>query len=670
MPYSAYNRTRGRQASRRGASLIEVLVALVLLVVGIYSVARLFPGGFSAIRASQNSEFADRLAQSQMELLKQNDQFLLDAVYMYAPNGGILTSYPDQYGNPLNPVTDYNNDYPNYQNPDPAYDDINKMRYISGEQFTVPAANTNVANPATNGVSLHVLNYGPIVMPSPVITSSSAPANVRGLPPVHTGPWTPKLGIATPGNNDPATYNLTPGGGDLPGDLLGSGGSVYAIDYTDQEIALPPAPYERFFTLALKQLVTGSGYSEILTYYIPLAIPPASTDNSTVDTQSNYNGGWFDPMPSQGSVVYLDSSRSTITDQPFPVGGTLAGWITNSASLTCMLTQVQSIPALRSNISPYTYAFYSSDPNLSKVNLGVIAFNPQLAGQDVSVSYLTYNWHVIHEDDTVPTSPDTPLHLTIDHLKRAGTVQSDQSIYSGMFGGDVPTAGQYDIVLLDTDTGQSIGLNVANDAVANGAVYDLDNQSGPTANNQPDPGSFRVSYQNGTILLPTGAGNAATGAWASVPHTHLRVFYEGDYDWAVALQKGPSIYTLGTRSVSNYTSAGLGAGQYGLNQGSGVALLIFPISDVGQTVELDDVRYTDTNGNSQVVGSVTGTIATGLQDQGNDFVDIDQYLPNVNTNAPILIGAVRGVSARAVVLWKERGQWKSLTQSTILGNGQ
>ncbi|MBV9852445.1 MAG: prepilin-type N-terminal cleavage/methylation domain-containing protein, partial [Armatimonadetes bacterium] len=69
-----------RHGRQRGTSLVEVLVVLVILVLGIFSIARLFPGGFIAVRNAENSTFADRLGQGQLEGLKQNNAFLLDAV--------------------------------------------------------------------------------------------------------------------------------------------------------------------------------------------------------------------------------------------------------------------------------------------------------------------------------------------------------------------------------------------------------------------------------------------------------------------------------------------------------------------------------------------------------------------------------------------------------------
>ena len=122
--------SRLTRIKQQGASLVEVLIALLILVIGILAIIRIFPGGFIAIRDTQDANLADRLAQAQLEQLKQNNAFLLDAVYMYTPDG--------TFDGDFSPV-DFNDDYPSTTAPNPAYNDINKARYISGERFIVPA---------------------------------------------------------------------------------------------------------------------------------------------------------------------------------------------------------------------------------------------------------------------------------------------------------------------------------------------------------------------------------------------------------------------------------------------------------------------------------------------------------------------------------------------------
>jgi Tfp pilus assembly protein PilV len=74
---------RGRPeaaAGARGFTLIEVLVALVVLMLGIYGMLRIFPRGFSAIEVSQQRTTAAQLAEAEIARWKLHPESLPDAV--------------------------------------------------------------------------------------------------------------------------------------------------------------------------------------------------------------------------------------------------------------------------------------------------------------------------------------------------------------------------------------------------------------------------------------------------------------------------------------------------------------------------------------------------------------------------------------------------------------
>ena len=63
-----------------GTSLIEVLIVIVLLLIGIFSVIRLFPPGFLAARHSETATLASRLAKQEMDRYTNAAANLMDAV--------------------------------------------------------------------------------------------------------------------------------------------------------------------------------------------------------------------------------------------------------------------------------------------------------------------------------------------------------------------------------------------------------------------------------------------------------------------------------------------------------------------------------------------------------------------------------------------------------------
>ena len=80
-----------RKRTRRGVSLIEVLVVLVLLVLGILIIVRLYPSGFFSINSVGNAALADSLGQAAVQTQAQNAGGLPEAI-LPNPTTNDLTS--------------------------------------------------------------------------------------------------------------------------------------------------------------------------------------------------------------------------------------------------------------------------------------------------------------------------------------------------------------------------------------------------------------------------------------------------------------------------------------------------------------------------------------------------------------------------------------------------
>jgi hypothetical protein len=125
------------------------------------------------------------------------------------------------------------------------------------------------------------------------------------------------------------------------------------------------------------------------------------------------------------------------------------------------------------------------------------------------------------------------------------------------------------------------------------------------------------------------------------------------------------------------------AGQYAIDANGNI---YFPRSDAGQSVELMDISYQDTTGKQYQIGTLTLSIADSANSTYADDTldnpssgvrmggDTQENLLNsltVDSNSTlqinsIKIGAVQGISARSLVVWKERNLWKSREVTTIL----
>jgi Tfp pilus assembly protein PilV len=98
--------TAGKKTGQRGASLVEVLVAILVLAIAILAFIRLYPSGFLALKRSGQSEAATRLAQQELERLKgrqDNLPYMIVPVKYEVINGQTVlvidpTTSPDEMG--------------------------------------------------------------------------------------------------------------------------------------------------------------------------------------------------------------------------------------------------------------------------------------------------------------------------------------------------------------------------------------------------------------------------------------------------------------------------------------------------------------------------------------------------------------------------------------------
>lgn len=114
---------------RGGFTLVEVLVALVILGVGVYASIAIFPTGFAAMEYNRHLTTAARLAQSEVQRWKDRASALPDAIVARNPATGVVTTN----FNPTRLV--FNAANPNWQ-PDAVW----LPRTVIGETVMVPSA--------------------------------------------------------------------------------------------------------------------------------------------------------------------------------------------------------------------------------------------------------------------------------------------------------------------------------------------------------------------------------------------------------------------------------------------------------------------------------------------------------------------------------------------------
>ena len=683
-----------RQRARRGVSLIEVLVVLVILVTGILTIIRLFPSGFFSIQSTGNAQAADGLGAAAIDLGAQNSNSLPEAIL----TDDLSTAL---FSDSLTNAAATSAQYSNYDPDDP--NTLENARIISNETITIPAL--------VNQQSVYAVKYGPVVMP---VEPAQSAAQLPNYLTVNSPNWT-----ALSGNS--ALAALAQGGTlpptDLPQDTLVPGQERFLVDLVNKKIAVPYAAYTpdgmttatsgnpsiivqdaNSYAQKMVLIVTCSDGSVLPVYLdVPAGIArdrnspyaPFGPDNQTyladlpgtVGTpgSGNYQGGWFNP-----TTDYLDN----------PAGQTTAlstkTWI--SAVLYRPYTGVVSSTDFKQNVpannDPYQFKLLSpnivtSTPPGTGSNTGSIGFNPRAAGgfgnqtRKAKISYITTSWQILREDHDVPALTGTGstfvVRTTVPNLKLAGSANPDNSINPG-----IANSGK-SLVIMDLDTGLII---------APGGTVDPTNPDKPINNEDvngttTDPSLINISYSLGRLTFGSDAfgdnnNNAPAIGAGTAPAHRIRIFYTADLDWAVAVQKAAANYQR-IADVVPATDPLIGAGQCAFDP-QGKKVLYFPRSDYGKTVEIDNLTAYDSSGNPIAASSPAIIVAIGKETgdtldtlSGNQYWSVSAvsgYLPASlypkGPNNAYVTFSVRGLSSRSVVAWKERNQYKVHSVDAVL----
>jgi type II secretory pathway pseudopilin PulG len=653
-----------RKRTRRGVSLIEVLVVLVLLVLGILIIVRLYPSGFFSITSVGNAALADSLGQAAVQTQAQNTTGLPESIL------------PVSQTNDLTPAVASDANYDPDFNPNVEADYskiLDKARVINNETITVPAAS------GATRQSVYVVNYGPIVMPV-VVTAMQLPKYLS----INSPYWQ-----ALSGNFNDA-LGATP---DYPQVTIFPGQQRLLVDYTNGKVAIPYAQkYDQPFVLMV--VATDPNTKTDKVYTLGFKIPHSGNDGPPVmddphdisfgshppfyaDSQKYYNGGWFDPAGNNTDAAgktYKYNTDSSLVTPPLPWKGV-------------MLYRAFKGVADTTSFSADPYEFTLTSPNItdtasaSLANVGAIAFNPLAAGGSGSsalkarISYVTYSWKVLHEDRDIPalSGTDTAVtRLTLKNLKRAGDNNPDNSIYTGL----IPNS-FLSMIALDLDTGKAVGpaQPVPDPTATEGNIWDEDLNGTKL---QPPYDLINVSFSTGRVTFQS--NSFADNANNTNPRTHrVRLFYMGDADWTVAVQKAPSYYTLSPNTTAGGADPMLLPGQYAFDATRN--LLYFPRSDAGKSVEIDGT-YVVGSGASAQLKTFAGTIAiqpTVMPLGTSSYVAVDLTASTLTggptdvsniSQGSVTVTAVRGLSVRSIVAWKERDRWKVHSVDTLLNRAQ
>jgi len=519
-----------RASHRRGVSLVEVLVVLVVLIIGFAAMTRLFPEGFASLGFTANATQAQAWMKFNEDRLRQNQENLPDAVAGIDPNTGLIRAgiTPQDFLTAFRqyPIPGYTGTPPD----DTRFADVNQARRVIGEHFQVPPASQ--FTPVGEWASLYRPMFGPIYS-----DTAMAPAAL-GLS-AYSGTALRRVEFENP----PTAENYRA--------LSELGDFGYGIDYDSARLYFISTNTVRLFKIDLRYhggpSVELEGAQENCFYLDADTSAPQPITFDLRAAQTPMFGCNFVPLPAAG-----------ILDQ-----GT-----------DFLYRKFEQLPVAT--------AFNPSEPYQFKVYdgvFGLLGFNPAAAvvplphqqgrGLSAQIDYDVDDWHILHDDTNVTLAPVDPdgslatsgmangdeayvIKLGASAIKKLGETEDTINFLSGQpaatntfeyqglqrfYPDNTTRTGTpgVDLVIVDLESGLQIDSRTMQQGGANS--------------------SGEIDYRSGIIQLwkfegrSTGAGpllwappyglqgGSATGAQFDPAGRRVRIYFRTPNDMAVATFK-------------------------------------------------------------------------------------------------------------------------------------
>ena len=604
-------------SSKRGTSLIEILVVMFVLLVGIMTVIQLFPTGFGVVRDAESRTIATKLAQQELERWKNLSANI--------PTGILAIN---ELGNPIN-----NN------NPGPPFmsfvmngstlerGNVLNNRQIFGETTSIPVASYFTTGGGTEYGSRYTLAFSPI---------ETAWDEDNG---VYTG-IAVKSGDLRRRRGDKEQYPPYLRPGEYAVDYEIGNGSVFYI-------AVSKDSSDRLYYVSFSFWVTDDNNA---------SGPPQlhSAINQPVTVPAN-NGEWQEvpiPVPPGFTLDEIDDNSDScargFVPQPYDTWGD----------------------------SPYE--FYVADQVLGIIAFnpkghGTYEYTARgVRPIEARIDYRIYDARIIREDKIIPppagNATEIPIKLALRFILNAG----DPAVFDDGDPTDNPDEPTFE-GLMKTTIGIKAGAS--NPLIVSTSMLIIDLATGLRV----DPTAItNIDYKAGIVTLPTTAnlvdwnGDEKVNS-ADLVGKHLRFFYRADGDWSVQCQKAYAIYSR------DWGGGALDYYHYRIKPGSGAdglsnELLFAPCEreksvSVSYTYATNDggvVTEHRVVGESHKISEKTTIITDPVTNADVEFTYInldipdDGYIPrNVNIS-------VVGTSFRARVIWRDGVHWRHVDMDTTL----
>ncbi|MDH7570549.1 MAG: hypothetical protein QHJ73_13290 [Armatimonadota bacterium] len=604
-------------AAARGATLLEVLIVAVVLLVGMYSVLRVFPVGFGVVERGGYITLANRYAHTLLEELSASPERLPDGILpaVYARNAVAGSRWPTNEHalrpTDLEPVAPGPGDagLQGFRN------SLVQFRKIYQETTRVPRASASTGN-----VSRYVLRFSPIEYYSGnyydlLVVYSLAPYYHVDVDDQYDS-WTDDPRYDWRYRNRDGYYvvaqNRNTPNQPVDEDEVDPTQPLYLV--------FSGVDYDRTFKVDFAIVLrnpSDPNAPAVQQVTDKIVYVPASPNGDPVRAQIPGGGGDFSLNSNDGTYLY----GSAVVRRRYREG--------------------------RQGNDPYWY-------ELDDTTLGVLRFNPAMAGSPVGIDYSVMDWGILHDDVDAPLEPDPDRAGLPANEQRAWVKLSFPYIDMVPFGAvEDPVSG---IQVYDNRPGMDqpiIIQNIDPNSPDYGLLVDPSNSAGTWTMTDTLRGTDES--KNGRIGLLVSQFNQPGKAIR-----RIRIFYRTRDGFAAQVFKPFASYTQAqTWAVPPETDPSYN--RYVVDRrGNGEAWLIFALADVGNAVSVD---YTyEENG---VLRKVVGEMHT-IQEENWGGKRVGKVILNTPTDAgdtPFRlrsVDAVRGMSLTVRVSWAVRGTQKRI----------
>jgi len=344
-----------RRKAEAGFSILEVLIAIVILLIGVLAVIRIFPTGLDLIRSGSFRTVSVHLGQAELERWKNHPAGLADfiAPVFWDDTANRWFLSPGLQGRePLKPYKDQN-----------GYEQLASLdfRLILGERAIVPSPTDTPNGP--RGV-YHLAHGLPAINPNLDGNGVGAGSNVTDGTLVVSATWSyqqvPVSALANDGTDygQYAVFNATTGA--LQFDTDNSGDRWFSVDYVANVSSTPLAVFEE-----LVRVPQGSATPS------PATLAYGDLDPSTLTVRRAYRQGEYALDPKTGVLLFEPRTAGT----PIRISYIVRDWqilqeerIVEAANRVDSNGNPLTVPVVRTTISylrggPNDPNYQGLDPN-------------------------------------------------------------------------------------------------------------------------------------------------------------------------------------------------------------------------------------------------------------------------------------------------------------------